>query len=82
MDLTIKVAETIRSSNLSKCICTVVDKLEGLLESKCLKSLMLIGFPRAEKLSLIAQKLGNTSAKAWALDSSFAIFLAVTKMGS
>jgi len=77
VDLTIKVAENIRSTNLAKCIFAVVGKLEGLLESSVLKSLRLIGRPLAEKISQTAQKLGNTSAKSWANDLSFAFFLAV-----
>ena len=77
VDLTIKVAENIRSAHLAKSIFAVVGKLEGLLESSVMKSLRLIGFPLAEKLSSIAQKLGNTSSKNWASDSSFAFFLAV-----
>jgi hypothetical protein len=77
VDLTIKVAENIRSIQLAKSIFAVVGKLEGLLESSVSKSLRLIGRPLAEKISLIAQKWGNASAKSWATDSSFAFFLAV-----
>jgi hypothetical protein len=77
VDLTIKVTESIRSAFLAKSIFAVVGKLEGLLESSVLKSLRLIGRPLAEKISLIAQKLGNTSAKKWASDSSFAFFLTI-----
>jgi len=77
VDLTIKVAENIRSIQLAKSIFAVVGKLEGLLESSVLKSLRVIGRPLAEKVSLIAQKWGNASAKAWATDQSFAFFLAV-----
>jgi hypothetical protein len=78
VDLTIRVADNIHSASLAKCLFAVVGKLEGLLESSVLKSLMLIGRPLAEKISLTAQKLGNTSAKSWAADSSFALFLAIT----
>jgi hypothetical protein len=77
VDLTIKVAENIRSLSLAKSIFAVVGKLEGLLESSVLKSLRLIGRPLAEKISLVAQKWGNASAKIWATDSSFASFLAI-----
>jgi hypothetical protein len=77
VDLTIKVAENVRSASLAKCIFAVVGKLEGLLESSVLKSLRLIGRPLAEKISSIAQKLGNGSAKSWANDSEFAFFLAI-----
>ena len=77
VDLTIKVAENIRSPHLARSIFAVLGKLEGLLESSILKSLRLIGRPLAEKISITAQKLGNTSARNWALDSSFAFFLAI-----
>ncbi|MGA2682122.1 MAG: hypothetical protein ABSF44_10030 [Candidatus Bathyarchaeia archaeon] len=77
VDLTIKVAENIRSTSLAKSIFAVIGKLEGLLESSVIKSLKLIGFQLAVKISLVAQKLGNASAKNWATDSSFAFFLAV-----
>ena len=77
VDLTIKVAENIRSITLAKSIFAVVGKLEGLLESSFLKSLRSIGRPLAEKLSAIAQKWGNATAKSWAVDSSFVFFLAV-----
>jgi hypothetical protein len=77
IDLTIKVAENIRSVNLAKSIIAIVGKLEGSLESSVLKSLRSIGRPLAEKIGSVAQKLGNTSAKSWAADSSLALFLAV-----
>jgi len=77
VDLTIKVTENIRSTHLARSLFAVVDKLEGLLESSVLKSLRLIGRPLAEKISLTAEKLGNASAKNWAVDSSFAFFLAI-----
>src|SRR5665647_1145082 len=77
VDLTIKVADNIRSAFLAKNIFEVVGKLGESLESSVLKSLRLIGRPLAEKISLTAQKLGNSSAKSWASDSSFALFLAI-----
>ena len=76
-DLTIKVTENIRSITLAKGIFAVMGKLEGLLESSILKSVRVIGRSLAEKLSLIAQKWGNASAKSWVADSSFAFFLAI-----
>jgi hypothetical protein len=77
VDLTIKVTENIRSAHLARSIFAVVGKLEGLLESNMRKSSRLIGRPLAEKISLVAQRLGNVSAKKWADDSLFAFFLAV-----
>jgi hypothetical protein len=77
VDLTIKVTENIHSGILAKSIFAVMGKLEVLMESSVLKSLRLVGLPLAEKLGSIAQKFGNTSAKSWANDSSFAFFLAI-----
>lgn len=77
IELTIKVADNVRSISLAKSIFAVVGKLEGLLENSAIKSLRQVGYHLAEKLSLVAQKLGNSSAKKWANDSSFAFFLAI-----
>jgi len=78
VDLTIEVADSIRSKYLTKSILNVMGKLEGLLQSSIARSLRAVGRPLAEKLSLIGQQWGNASAKNWATDSSFAFFLAVT----
>jgi hypothetical protein len=77
VDLTIRVASSIRSVTLAKNILAVTKKLEGLLESSLLRAFRGIAFQLAQKLSAIAQKWGNTSAKKWASDVSFVNFLAV-----
>ena len=82
IDLTIKVANNIRSITLAKNILAIIGKLEGLLKSGLLRALRAVGLPFAQKLSLFAQKWGNTSAKSWASDSTFANFLAVMHLNS
>ncbi len=77
VELTIKVAGIIRSSMLAKCLITVVRKLEGLVENNVFSILKSIGYCLAEKVSSIAEKWGNPSAKKWRTDSSFAVFLAI-----
>src|SRR3990170_1655700 len=77
VDLTIKVASSVRSVTLAKSILAVMRKLEGLLESSLLRAFREVGLALAQKLSLIAQKWGNAFAKGWASDLSFGIFLAV-----
>ena len=77
IDLTIKVASSIRSATLAKNILAVTRKLEGLLESRLLRAVRGVAHQLAQKLSMIAQKWGNTSAKIWASDVSFVNFLAV-----
>jgi len=77
VDLTIKVASNIRSVTLAKNILAVTRKLEGFLESSLLRAFREVGLPLAQKLSLVAQKWGNTSAESWPSDVSFIKFLAV-----
>ncbi len=77
VDLTIKVARSIRSFTLAKNLLVVIRKLEGLLESSLSRAFREVGLPLAQKLSLVAQKWGNISAESWSSDSSFIKFLAV-----
>jgi hypothetical protein len=77
VDLTIKVASNVRSVTLAKNLLAVMRKLEGIMESRLSRALREVGFPLAQKLSLVAQKWGNTSAKSWSSDSSFVNFLGV-----
>ena len=77
IDLTIKVASTVRSVTLAKSILALVRKLEGIMESSFSRVMREVGFLLAQKVSSVAQKWGSTSAKIWAFDSSFAHFLAV-----
>jgi hypothetical protein len=77
VDLTIRVASSIRSATLAKNILAVTMKLEGLLESRILRAFRGVALKLAQKLSLIAQKWGNTSARHWASNVSFVNFLAV-----
>jgi hypothetical protein len=77
VDLTIKVASSIRSFTLARNLLVVIRKLEGLLESSLSRAFREVGLPLAQKLSLAAQKWGNASAESWPSDSSFIKFLAV-----
>jgi hypothetical protein len=77
IDLTIKVASSIRSATLARNILAVTKKLEGLLESRLLRAFRGVALQLAQKLSLAAQKWGNASAKRWASDVAFVSFLAV-----
>jgi len=76
IDLTIKVASTVRSVKLANSILALARKLEDIMKSSLSRAIREVGFPLAHKLSLFAQKWGSTSAKSWASDASFAVFLA------
>ena len=77
VDLTIKVAGTVRSFTLAEKVLTVIRKLESVMESKFLRAVREKGFPVARKLGLIAQEWGNIKAKNWESDIGFARYLAV-----
>ncbi len=77
VDLTLKVADRIRSFTLARNILSIVKKLEEAVKSRVLYATKHVGFPLARKLSLVAQRWGNPFAKSWMSDLSFARFLAV-----
>jgi hypothetical protein len=77
VDLTIRVTGSVRSVTLARNLLAVIRKLEELLESRLLRAFRGVALQLAQKLSSIAQKWGNTSAKCWASDVSFVNFLAV-----
>ena len=76
-DLTIRVVDNIRSTQLAKSMLVLTRKLENAMKGSFSIRLSEIGLPLAQKISFTAQKLGNISAGDWVFDSSFAIFLAV-----
>lgn len=83
IDLAIKVAKfKIHGAPLIDRLITVTSKLENFLESKLSLMTRQIGLPLANKLSCLAQKWGNISAKNWQNDLEFARYLAVTKLNA
>ena len=80
VDLTIKVTGTVRSFTLANKILTVIRKLESAMESKFRRAVKEVGFPIACKLSAIAQKWGNATARNWASDEIFARYLAALSL--
>ena len=81
-DLTIRVVDKIRSAKLAKSILIIGRKLEDAMKSRFSSRLREIGLHLVQKISLLAQKLGNISASDWVLDSSFADFLAVMHLNA
>ena len=55
----------------------ILEKLKHATENIVNRLVRTVGMPLAQKIVLIAQKWGNSSAKEWATDTSFACFLAV-----
>jgi hypothetical protein len=80
IDVTIEVTGRVRSSKLAEQLLSVITRVEDALENRVCQALRKIGFPIARRLSLLAQKWGNRLAERWALDLSFARFLAIMQI--
>ncbi len=81
-DLTIRVVDNIRSTQLAKSILMLTGKLENAIKNSFSIRLREIGLPLAQKISSTAQKLGNKSASRWAFDFSFITFIAVMQINN
>jgi hypothetical protein len=77
VDLSISVAQSIRSVSLAKSLLSVVRKLESALEGRVVRAVREMGVPLACKLSGFALSWGNRGARGWASDVGFARYLAV-----
>lgn len=77
VDVAIRIVRRVRSAVLYKALISVVKKLENILDDRVSCAVRTVGFPCAQRLSLLAQKWGNKSAKEWMSDLSFARFLAI-----
>jgi hypothetical protein len=75
VDLTIKVANSIRSSLLAKSLLEVVSKLDAISESRFVRFVQTVGKSLAVRASLTAQCWGNLAARSWSTDNSFALYL-------
>jgi hypothetical protein len=77
VNLTIKVVNYVQSRTLVEILSSIIAKLDDALETGVLQALREVGFPLAYKLSSLAQKWNNESARNWMYDVSFAKFLAI-----
>ena len=79
VDLTLKVVERVRSSVLKEVLKSIASKVVEALKSRSFKErAMAIGRALAERLVRIAERLGNKSAREWAEDPSFVMYLGVS----
>ncbi|MDH7478335.1 MAG: hypothetical protein QHH17_08160 [Candidatus Bathyarchaeota archaeon] len=82
IDLTIKIADRVRSQGLTMALVKVLKKIEEALENKISQTIYRVGLPLARKIGLLAKKFGNPSAESWMRDLSFAKFLAIMYINS
>jgi hypothetical protein len=77
VDLTLRVAVTVRSGLLARSLLSVTRRLGELLENKIGRAMREIGFSLARRLSQFAQRWGLRAARAWVNDLGFVRYLAV-----
>ena len=82
VDLALKVVPKIQSGVLIAALTTVAKKLEAALKNKMELATEKYGFELALKAGLTAQRFGHKSSTSWAVDRSFARFLAVMYINS
>jgi hypothetical protein len=80
IDLTIRVADNVRSLILAKNILSVVRKLGDVMENRLLRAVREIGFSVARHVASFARKWGNQAAKCWGFDLGFARYWAAMSL--
>ena len=82
IDLTIRVAERVRSFLLARVLDSILRKLFEAMEGRVSRLTREIGMPLARKLSVIARSWGCKSADSWAENPGFIRFLAINYMNT
>ena len=82
VDLTIRVVDRVRSPVLTKMLLSLIGKLVSAQKTKVEVAVNKVGLLNARRVSLLAQKWGNKSARQWMFDLSFARFIAVMHINS
>ena len=80
LDLIPKCVSQPKSPKLIDIVAKIIVKVKNALKSPIIDLMDRIGKPLAKKLSQIAQRWGNQTAKEWAEDPSFIRYLTITKM--
>ncbi len=82
IDLTVQCIDNIKSGKLATVVTAIIGKLASATEGKIDRMVGSVGLALAKKISAIAVELGNFSAVHWAVDRSFARYLAVNALNS
>jgi len=75
-----KCVDKIKSPKLTLAVAKIIVKIKQALRSPLNLFRSQVARPIAEKISLIAQKWGNKSAREWAEDPKFITYLAIIKL--
>ena len=77
MDLTIRVVDVVRGFRLAKLLNSIITKLRDAMESNVKRLMSTEGKERARRISEIGKKIGCKSARNWASDRGFILFLVI-----
>ena len=79
LSLAPRCVDVVRSPRLIDIVAKILVKVAEALRTPLERFRSQVAKPLAEKISLVAQKWGNVSAKLWALDKGFIQYLAVCR---
>jgi len=82
LDLAIMVVVRVRSNLLQKLLCSLINKLEEIMQSQVQRLTREVGKALANKLSQIAHAWGNKSAAKWAKDPVFIRYLTIAYLNA
>jgi nuclear transport factor 2 (NTF2) superfamily protein len=88
IDAVIQTVDRIQSSLLLKLVSDLADKLLRAIGGmqafmgNVRYSMINYGYPLAQKISLIAQNWGNSTARKWATDEGFIMYLSVSEINN
>jgi len=82
VNLTIRCVKVVRSTLLAGMIKCIVAKLEDAMKSRTVEFVKSVGSSLARKVAYIAVSWGNSGAKEWASDVSFARYLGIIRMNT
>lgn len=72
-----RVTKCVRSRVLADALRSIMEKLLDAMESRVEQQMRSVGVPLAEKISRIAQKWGNRTAREWMRDAGFIQYLTI-----
>lgn len=82
VDSVIRVVDKPRSFKLIMALARIVVKVKMALRSRIEALMEHVGRPLAKKISMIALKWGNVSARKWAEDEGFIRYLTIVDMNN
>lgn len=82
MNLTIKVVEEVKSSNLCGILTAIAARLMDALRGQFLKKVWERGYDLAVRLARLAHSWGNVKALSWIKDKAYILYLGFSSLNT